>query len=56
MVECKKIGIFDVGFISPNTVNEWSVRKAAEDTENNLLQTFLTHQNKREILFPYNFK
>ena len=56
MVECKKRQIYDIGFISPNTVNEWSVKKKAEDTEENLLKPFLRHQNKGKILFPYNFK
>ena len=56
MVECKKEQIYDIGFISPNTVNEWSAQNEAEDTEDNLLEAFLRHQNKREILFPYNFK
>ena len=56
IVECKERQIYDIGFISPNTVNEWSVKKRAEETKKNLLKAFLRHQNKREILFPYNFK
>ena len=44
----QKIGIFDVGFISPNTVNEWLVRKAAEDTENNLITTNVPYTSKQK--------
>ena len=56
IVECKRGQIYGTGFISPNTVNEWTVQKRSEDTEENLLKAFLRHQNKREILFPSNFK
>ena len=52
----QKRQIYDIGFISPNTVNEWAVQNRVKDTEENLLKAFLRHQNKREILFPYNFK
>ena len=45
-----------IRFINSNTVNEWTVNKRVKDTEENLLQSVLRHQNKGEIFFPYNFK
>ena len=52
--QCKKGQIDDIGFINPNTINEWLVKKRVKDTEDNLLQSLLRHQNKAKILFPYN--
>ena len=48
--------IYDIGFINPNTVSEYTVQKSPDDTEKYLLNALLGQQNKREILFPYNFK
>ena len=56
ILECKRGQIYDIGFINPNTVNEFTVQKNPDDTEKNLLKALLAQQNKREILFPYNFQ
>jgi hypothetical protein len=56
MLECKKKGIYDVGFIDPYIVNENMLQNHPKDVEHDLF-TFFTEQSlKREILFPYNFK
>ena len=52
----KRAQIYDIGFISPNVIHEWMVKKNVSETEDNLLQSLLKNQNKDEILFPYNFK
>ena len=56
MLECKKGGLYDIGFIDPNTVHEVTVRRYAKDTEDNILMFLLKQANKEEIFFPYNFK
>jgi hypothetical protein len=56
ILECKKGRIYDIGFINPNTINEYTIAHNAEDTEKNLLKALIGQQNRREILFPYNFK
>ena len=48
--------MYDIGFINPNVIHEWTVQKNATETEENLLQSLLKNQNKDKILFPYNFK
>ena len=53
---CKRGQIYDIGFINPNTVHEVTLQKHPADTEKNLLDALLGQQNRREILFPYNFK
>ena len=54
--ELKKDGVYGIGFIDPNTVNEHMLINHKQDTENNLLM-FLKKLNTRpEILFPYNFR
>lgn len=55
MLECKRVGVFDVGFIDPNHNNAVTIRDHCKDTEDNILR-FLWHQRfKPAILFPYNF-
>ena len=41
IVELKKAGMFDVGFISPDVVNELTVRNSIKETEENMLNSFL---------------
>uniref|UniRef100_A0A8R7V0D4 Uncharacterized protein n=1 Tax=Triticum urartu TaxID=4572 RepID=A0A8R7V0D4_TRIUA len=55
IVECKRGQIYAIGFISPNTVNEFTIQNRAKDAEENFLNAFVQHQNKREILLSYNF-
>jgi hypothetical protein len=56
ILECKRGQIYDIGFINPNTIHEVTVQRNAKDTEKILLRALIEQQNKREILFPYNFK
>ena len=48
--------IYDIGFINPNIIHEWTDKNNVAETEDNLLQSLLKNQNKDKILFPYNFK
>ena len=56
MLEYKRGGFYDIGFIDPNTVHEVTVLEYAKDTEDNLLRFLLKQANKEEIFFPYNFE
>ena len=56
ILECKKGEIYDIEFINPNTVHEVTLQKHPADTEKNLLAALFGQQNRKEILFPYNFK
>ena len=56
MLECRRGGLYDIGFIDPNTVHEVTVREYAKDTEDNLLRFLQKQANKEEIFFPYNFE
>ena len=56
IVKCKKQEIYDIGFINTNIIDEFLVKKHAEEAEANLLQSLIKNQNKDTILFPYNFK
>ena len=47
--------IYDIGFIDPYVVYEKVLVHHYQDTENNLVNALLFNENKREILFPYNF-
>ena len=48
--------MYDIGFINTNLIDEFQVKKSAQDAEANLLKSLLINQNKDLILFPYNFK
>ena len=48
--------IYDIGFINPNIIHEWTVKRNVIKTEDNLLKALLKNQSKDKILFPYNFK
>jgi len=56
MLECKSKGIFDVGFIDPYIVNEYTLHNHPKDVERDLYTFLIEHNLKSEILFPYNFK
>ena len=56
IVKCRIADIYDIGFINPNIIHEWTVKHGVTDTTDNLLQPLLKKQNKEKILFPYNFK
>jgi hypothetical protein len=56
MLECKRRGMYDVGFIDPYIVNEIMLQRHPKDVEHDLY-AFLTKQNLRsDSLFLYNFK
>ena len=46
--------MYDIGFINTNLIDEFQVKKNAEEAEANLLKSLLINQNKDLILFPYN--
>ena len=50
----QKTRIYDIGFINTNIIDEFQVKKKAEEAEANLLQSLIKNQNKDTILFPYN--
>jgi hypothetical protein len=54
MLECRRGGLYDIGFIDPNTVHEVTVNQFPKDTEDNMLMFLQKQQNKSEIFFPYN--
>ena len=56
ILECKRGQIYDIGFIDPYWVNEHTVLHNAQETEDSIVKALRFHENKREILFPYNFK
>ena len=56
IVECKKQEMYDIGFININIIDEFLVKKHAEEAEANLLQSLIKNQNKDLIRFPYNFQ
>jgi hypothetical protein len=56
ILECKRKGIYDIGFIDPYIVNSYMVEKFPVDTEANLLRFLVEQNTNTEILFPYNFK
>ena len=54
--EMKRDGVYGIGFIDPNTVNEDVLNNFKEDTENSLLMFLKELNTKPEILLPYNFR
>ena len=48
--------MYDIGFINTNIIDEFQVKKKAEEAEANLLRLLVINENKDIILFPYNFK
>ena len=58
MYEMRKGGHFGIGFIDPNTVNEytWTINKHDEKQVEDIMLEFLKRLNTNEdILLPYNF-
>jgi len=56
ILECKRGHIYDIGFIDPYFVNEETLRRNYNDTEDAVVRALRFNEIKREILFPYNFK
>ena len=56
MQECRKRGIYNVGFIDPNVIYEECVRQYPNRTENNLVMSLEGQHDRTFILLPYNFK
>jgi hypothetical protein len=54
--KCGKGLIYDIGFIDPYVVNEYSLHRHAKETEDILVWALRRQETKREILFPYNFQ
>ena len=54
--ECKRDGIYDIGFVDPYIINEIMIQNHAKDSEENLLRFMKELNTRTEILFPYNFK
>ena len=55
--EMKRDGVYGIGFIDPNTVNQaiWEDQYSREDTERFLLEFLKQLNTQPEILLPYNF-
>ena len=59
MYEMRKGGRFGIGFIDPNTVNEytWRInRHHQKDVEDNMLEFLKRLKYNEDILLPYNFQ
>ena len=56
ILQCKRGQIYDIGFVDPNIVHEYTLKHNYIDTENNLVKALRFSETKREILFPYNYK
>ena len=59
MYEMKKCGRFGIGFIDPNTVNEytWKINKrCAKEVEDSMLEFLKRLKYNEDILLPYNFQ
>ena len=54
--EMKRDGVYGIGFIDPNTVNEEVLNNFKQDTEDSLLMFLKELNTKPEILLPYNFR
>ena len=56
MLECKRSRRYDVGFIDPYIINEYTLKNHPKDVEEDLYRFLTEHNFVKEILFPYNFK
>ena len=52
----RREGVYDIGFIDPNTVHEVTVKQNTQFTETLLLKSLRDLHAEEHILFPYNFK
>ena len=57
MYEMKKSGHYGIGFIDPNTINEyiWNLPVYQEGVEESMLEFFKRLNTNEDILLPYNF-
>ena len=57
MYEMKKSGRYGVGFIDPNTINEytWNLLTYRDSLEESMLEFFKRLNTNEDILLPYNF-
>ena len=56
MLKCKRARRYDVGFIDPYIINEYTLKNHPKDVEEDLSRFLTEHNFVKEILFPYNFK
>ena len=58
MYEMKKAGRYSIGYIDPNTVNEytWKLEWYRQDVENKMLEFLKRLNTNEDILLPYNFE
>ena len=54
--ELERDGVYGIGFIDPNTVNDNVLTTYSKDKEKMLLRFLKALNTKPEILLPYNFK
>ena len=55
----RKGGRYGIGFIDPNTVNEftWKIsERLAKEVEDNMLEFLKRLKDNEDILLPYNFQ
>ena len=57
MYEMKKSGCYGIGFIDPNTINEytWNLPVYQASVEESMLEFFKCLKYNEDILLPYNF-
>ena len=57
MYEMKKHGRYGIGFIDPNTINEytWNLTSFLASLEESMLEFFKRLNTNEDILLPYNF-
>ena len=58
MYEMRKGGRYGIGFIDPNTVNEytWKLEWCRQDVEKNMVEFLKRFNSNEDILLPYNFQ
>ena len=59
MYEMRKVGSYGIGFIDPNTVNEftWKIsERLAKEVEDSMLEFLKRLKYNEDILLPYNFQ
>ena len=56
--EMKKGGRYGIGFIDPNTINEftWKLEYCKQDVEESMLEFLKRLNSNEDILLPYNFE
>ena len=57
MYEMKKSGRYGIGFIDPNTINEytWNLATSKAGVEESMLEFLKSLNTNEDILLPYNF-